>query len=158
MDFSLFLTGMLILAFIILPIFFYLRAQKKRREKLLNHFIELAEKHQAKVAESDIWNSNNCIGIDYASGKLFSLRIIEDQETTTLIDLNEVDKCLVTPMNKKGRDNSNERLDIIFKFKNSSLTDKTINFYNVNDSSIITDELKLAEKWANKVNGYLQKK
>lgn len=158
MDFSLFLIGMLILAILILPVFYIYRAQKNKGKKLSTHFIELAEKQQAIITESDIWNLNNCIGIDYVSGKLFYLRIAEDQESTTLVDLNEVDKCSVTPMNKKGRDNSNERLDLILKFKNSSLSDKKINFYNVNDSSIVTNELKLAEKWANKVNSYLQKK
>lgn len=161
MNISLFLIGMLFLAFFIVPVIYIHRVQRNKGKKLLKHFAELALKNGIKVTDSDMWNENNCIGIDEANGKIFVLNKTDEEEETTQICLKDVNQCKLSPTYRKMKGDKNgniaERIDIVFTL-NDGNAEKTINIYNINDSATLSEESALAEKWVNKVNEYLKKR
>lgn len=154
--------GMLFLGVFILPVFYIHWAQKNKGKIFLKHFTSTAAKNQVNVSDSDMWNTR-CIGIDKISGKLFALKKDNDQEETMLIDLKEIDNCIVSPTyrNIKGGGKTNkilERIDLTFTNKNSNVPGKSVNFYDSNENSPLGEEQVLAEKWASIINNYLQNK
>lgn len=158
MNITIFLIGMLSLAFFILPVIYIHRVQKNKGKKFLRNFAELALKNNINISDSDIWNDSNCIGIDDTNGKIFVLYITEEKEETIQIDLKSVSECKLSPTFRKVKGNKNgnitERIDLVFNFNDSS-TEKVINVYNINGNSSLAEEQILAEKWLNKVNSYI---
>ncbi|MGE0078916.1 MAG: hypothetical protein AB7S48_13735 [Bacteroidales bacterium] len=158
MSISLFLIGSLFLAIFILPVIYIHRVQKNKSKLFLKHFASVAAKNQVKITNSDIWNSNNCIGIDTNSNKLFTLIKKDNLEDTNLIDLQDVSQCNVSETYRKTKgnkhDNITERVDLILGFKNGSK--ETINFFNLNDNSFLSDEHSLAQKWTDIINTQIQ--
>jgi len=161
MNITLFLMGMLFLAFFIVPVIYIHRAQKNKGKNFLKHFADIALKENIKITHSEMWNENNCIGIDEVSGKLFILSKSDEKEETTQIDLKSVTQCKFSPTYRKIKGNKNisvtERIDIVFSF-NDSKPEKVVNFYNTNGSATLSEEPVFAEKWCNKINGYIQSK
>lgn len=161
MNITLFLMGMLFLAFFIVPVIYIHRAQKNKGKKLLKHFADLALKENIKITYSERWNENNCIGIDEVSGKIFILSKTEEKEETTQIDLKSATQCKLSPTYRKVKGNKNgnitERIDIVFSF-NDGKPEKVVNFYNTNGNTTLSEEPVIAEKWCNKINGYIQSK
>lgn len=161
MNLSLILTGLLFLGIFILPVFYIQLVQKNKGKNFLKHFTAFAEKHQAKVDEKDVWDSNNCIGIDTASGKLVVLKKNDTDEESILIDLKEVNKCFVSPTYKSIKGNKSnkilEQLDLVFTFKNANMVEKHVNFFVNSGNSTLSNQQVLADKWSNIVNKYLQK-
>ena len=161
MNISLFLIGMLFLAFFIVPVIYIHRVQKNKGKKLLKHFAELALENGIKINDSDIWNENNCIGIDETNGKIFLLNKTDENEETTQINLNDVNQCKLSPTYRKVKGDKSsgitERIDIIF-ILNEGNAEKVINIYNINSGATISEEPALAEKWFNRANEYIKKR
>ncbi|MGD9978240.1 MAG: hypothetical protein AB7S54_09945 [Bacteroidales bacterium] len=159
MNLSMVFIGLLFLAFFLGPVIYIHWVQKNKSKSKQKYFFALADKHQVTITEYDSWGTGNYIGIDADSGKMFVLKILDGNETTSLIDLNGVLKCRVVTVNKsfKGRSGKVlERIDLAFTFRDPSTPEKSITFYDVNDSSTLAEEQSLSEKWLDKVNGYLR--
>lgn len=159
MNISIFLMGVLFLAFFIVPVIYIHRAQKNKGKKFLKNFAELALKDSINISDCDMWNESNCIGIDKTNGKIFVLHKTQEKEETIQIDLKSVSECKLSPTFRKVKGNKNgnitERIDLVFNFNDSS-TEKVINFYNINGNASLADEQILAEKWLNKVSAYIK--
>lgn len=159
MNITIFLMGVLFLAFFIVPVIYIHRVQKNKGKKFLKNFAALAQKNNINLTNCDMWNNNNCIGMDEINGKVFVLYKTDDKEETIQVDLKSVSECKLSPTFRKVKGNKDgcitEKIDLVFNFNNSD-TQKVINFYNINGNTTLTDEQILAEKWLNKVTAYIK--
>lgn len=148
MDLVTTLIGLAFVVLTILPFVYFYFSQKNKTKKFLNSFFSLAEQHQVKVVQHDVWSNYAAIGLDPTSKKLFYYKNCGGDEQQALINLADVEKCSV--INKKRLHNEDQvidRLELVFTFRNAGLAQKTITFYSKDESMTHNGELQLVEKW-----------
>lgn len=159
--------GLIILVICILVVVLINHNKKKKKNQFKQTLLDLAEKNNCNISESDLWN-NTLIGIDKEAHQLFFIRESAAKKDNKEISLLEIQKCRVinsSRMVTNGGSTHNviDKLELVLNSRDPKQTDVTLEFYNTNrDNLFLNGELPLAEKWAGIVNeniaGIAQKK
>jgi len=152
--------GLVIIALTILPFIIFYLVKKMRQMKFMKDFIVLSEREKLKISQKEMWKNSYAIGIDDDSKKLFYFNKLKDKEKVTLIDLSEVERCRVvstdrTEKKQYGDSGPTNRLELVFTYKNSSIPEKSLEFYNRAEFMPSADECSHIEGWLNSVNSIL---
>jgi hypothetical protein len=162
MDIGSILLGIVVTAAISFPFALMIRGQRKRTRRILNHLSELANKHNAKLGLHEVCGEL-VIGFDDNQNKLFFLKIINEQHTEAIIDLQDVQHCKLVNNSKvlyreKGNVNLIDKISIAFTFKTKGKTEESLLIYDADESLQLTGELQLGEKWVSLINDRLKNK
>ncbi|WP_017730776.1 PH domain-containing protein [Nafulsella turpanensis] len=157
MDLGSVIIALVLLALCIVPFIYYSGVQKKKKKNFSKELINLAEQQNVKFSQYEVWSHYYGIGIDTSTNRLFYFKKREDKEQKAFIDLSEVEKCRVNNVNRMVNDNKIiDRLELVFKFRDSKMPEKALEFYNKEESMSLHEELQLSEKWANIINSNLK--
>lgn len=149
--------GLLTLACFVVPVIYLKRASKKEKNKFLKNFIQLAEQQQLSISRHDFWNHSFAIGIDINKNKLFYFKKCGDLDQEVLIDLYEVESCRLNNINRNVNQNKViDRLELVFTFRNPRLAQKTLVFYNKEETISLYEELAIIENWKTIINTHLE--
>ncbi len=146
------IVGIVIILICIIPFALMSINNKKKEKKLLRGLSAFAERNSFKISRYELWN-NSTIGIDDTSLTIFYTRKSRDIETSQQINLAEIQKCRVinssrTWSNKDGNFKVIDKLELVFSFQDKGKNEVVLEFYNAEyDSSTLTGELQLVEKW-----------
>lgn len=152
MDFvSIFIVLIVIVMFMmmfLLPSITSKQTQKKMHIKLS----ELAGKYQASVNMSTIMG-DSIIGLDEDKNLVFFYKIIDKNESSSMIDLNEMRDCKTinekrTIKSKTENFNKLERLGLLFIPKDKNKSEVVFEFYNAIDRSQLNLDIKALEQWS----------
>lgn len=151
MDSTTTIIGLAVLVLCIAPIIYFEMAKKAKRRKALNAFLLLAERHKLNISEYDLWN-RSAIGIDKETNKLLYVLNNGQETEETAVDLKAIQKCRIirTTHEQDRKAGAESVVDCIYLglLAKQTKTETLLLFYGANDSLTITDELRLAEKWA----------
>lgn len=160
MNITILLIGLFALALFVLPVFYLYWIQKNKAKQIHKHFMAEALKNGVTISESSTWGSTHCVGVDTRLKKLFVMHSNNDNtEETELIDINEIEKCIVLPIysNAHGSkaNKTVERIDLNIAFKNPKKSNKTLCFFNSREDHTPVEQQALAEKWARIINTHI---
>lgn len=153
--------GLGIIALTILPFIIFYFIKKMKQMKFMRDFIKLSESEKLSISQKDMWKNSYAIGIDTNSKKLFYFNKLKDKDRGTLIDLAEVERCRIvsidrTVKNQNGYTGPSNRLELVFTYKNSSIPEKSLEFYDRAEFMPSADECSHIESWLNTVNSNLK--
>lgn len=149
--------GLAALACFIVPVIYLQRRNMLEKKKFLKEFLQLAGQQQLTISANDFWNHSYAVGIDTNKDKLFFLKKQEGVDYKVLIDLTEVENCSLLNINRTINDSLViDRLALGFTFRNPKLAEKTLEFYNKEETMAVNDEYQLVEKWTTLINAHLQ--
>jgi hypothetical protein len=155
------IIGVWIIVLIILPFIISYLYNKMKAKKFEKDFLSLSEKEKIIISQKAFWKKCYSIGIDTDSKKLLYLNKHSEKEHGTLIDLSEIEKCMVvhtdkTVKSQNGNTNPTNRLDLVFTYKNSDMPEKVLEFYNNPEFMPTMDDFSHIENWLNIVNSNLK--
>lgn len=157
MDLGTSIVGVIIILICIIPFALMSINRRKKERKLLQGLTEIAQRNNCKISRYELWN-NSTIGIDDTTLMIFYTRKSKDIETSQQINLAEIQKCRIvnlsrTVSNKDGNFKVTEKLELAFSFQDKNRGEVVLEFYNTDyDSSTLTGELQLVEKWCKLFN------
>lgn len=152
MDFGTGIIGILFLLFCFIIFLILSRGNRKREKQLLQQLRKLAELGNFTISQYDIWK-DSAIGIDKITNTLFVIRELNNQPESYTINLAEIQKCRVINTNKaisnkEVRYKAIGKVELLFSNRNKNKPETRVEFYNLeNDSTTLSGELQLAEKW-----------
>lgn len=153
------LIGIVSLAFFIVPIVYLQIMKKNGRKKFLNNFMLLGRQHQVNISQHDFWNHSYAIGLDETANKLFFLKTAANTEQKISINLSEVEKCKLVNKNRTIDNNKIiDSLELVLTFRNPGMPEKTLEFYDREESMSVNEEVQLIEKWNTLINSRLEQK
>lgn len=156
MDLLTAIIGFGAIAACILPLIYFQMAEKKKRNKFLNDFLNSAAEQQVVVTQHEVWGHYYGLGLDVKANKLFYLKRWEGREEKAIIDLSNVERCRVNNVNRIVNDNKIiDRIDLVFNCGQQGTVTKALQFYNKEESMSLNEELMLVEKWASLCNARL---
>ena len=156
MDLGSVIFGIISLACFIVPIIYLQGKKNKEKKEFLKYFMKLAEQQQLIITEHDFWNHSYAIGIDTQKNKLFYLKKQEGKDQQVLIDLREVERCTIHNSNRTVNNNKIiDSIDLCFTFRNKK-PQKTLSFYNREESLSVNEEHQFSEKWNTLINSRLK--
>lgn len=160
MDTSSTLIGLVILAVFILPIILLHSSRKKRERKQLELFDQYVSSKGLSLKQRELWN-HYAIGMDVERNQLFYSKHHLDDNREQIVPLAEVALCEITREMIRPTSNSSEddlvldRLELSLRFKESGRQNLRLEFYNREESTGLSDELELTEKWRKRINSAL---
>jgi len=135
---------------------------KKKKNQLVQKLKELAQANNCTITQYDIVNSL-AIGIDEASAVVFFIKKAVNTQISQLVHLADIQKCnLVTTNKTVAEEGYNfktlDKLELVFNPRNRNDTQTVITFYEAYsaDSSTLSDEIAVAEKWCNMSNKIIE--
>ncbi|MEA4935944.1 MAG: hypothetical protein VB102_04785 [Paludibacter sp.] len=152
MDFILiFIVFIMILMFVmmfILPSIGSKRTQK-RMQLALN---TMAEKYNASVTRFTIMG-DSIIGLDEDKNLVLFYKLIDNNEISNVVDLNEMRDCKIvnekkTIKSKTENFNKLERLGLQFIATDKSKSDVILEFYHAKDRLQLNFDIKTLEQWS----------
>lgn len=159
MDFITGIIGLFVILLIIVPFMYFHFAQKARKKKFTNEFLDMAAKQGVVVTQYDVWSCYFAIGLDSRSNKLFYYRKRNNKEEQALVNLAEVDKCWVNHVKVAlNEDQVIGRLELVLHYRNGKSGEKALLFYSKEEFMTHFDELQLVEKWRGIVSPLLDSK
>jgi hypothetical protein len=152
---------LVILAVIVLPIIFHYLYKKMKDVRFHKDYLNLAERDNLVFSKKELWNNCYAIGIDNNSGKLLYANKKAGKTEATLIDLSEVEKCRIANINRtfknqNGNSNISDRLELIFSFRNSTIPEKVLEFYDSTKFMPTADDVAFIENWLQTVNSNIK--
>lgn len=133
---------------------------KKRKTNQLNSLKAIAIKQQGNISMHEL-HRDFAIGLDENANCLYFNRKIKDKETVQFVHLSELSQCKLIHSSrarnsKDNHDRLTEKLELCCLMSDRSKPDVVLEFYNIEDSMILTGELQTIEKWAGIVNSRLK--
>lgn len=161
MDTTAIISGLLLVALIIIPFFLHHLRQKKKKAKFLNDLLSLDKNEDSIISQKDLWRECYAIGINENSKKLLYINKIKDKEQNSVIDLSEVEGCRIVNTSRsvkipKGNLTVIDRIDLVLTFNRADLSEKALEFYDSTTFMTPDGEIPLAEKWLAIVNSNLK--
>ncbi|WP_152425248.1 hypothetical protein [Nafulsella turpanensis] len=157
MDLGSIIFGLFTLACFVVPVFYLQKLKKKEKKKFLKNFLDVAAQNGLVISQSDYWRHSYAIGIDSKANRLFYLKKRQGVEQKTVINLSEVVNCRLMNMSRKVNDSLVvDHVGLNLTFRNASMPEQTLEFYNKEESMGIDDELQLCEKWKAITDSLLQ--
>ena len=152
-------TTLIIITLVVLALLFTsMNSAKNKKKKKINDFLAMGKEHGLTFSQYEIGNWFS-IGLDEKSPGILVVNQQRPNEFQ-MIDLSIIKQCKATETstsvsNKKENMHITSRIDLIFYFKDKSTAPLSINFYNIEESFQISDELQLAKKWEKIINSVL---
>ena len=157
------LIGSVALVAMVAPVMYIHKTRKNKETSFISRFNELAMQNNVNIAQPETWNIHYAMGLDAAANKILYLKKNENQENMVVIDLRQVERCRVANKTHQVKSNGKniavtDSLHLAFILKDKSKADKTVEFYNGDESLCLRGELPLVEKWCDLINQQLKKK
>lgn len=159
MDTSSIITGIVVAAIIIFPLYYFYITKKRKDKKIKNDFFAMGSSVGISISEFDVCN-DFAIGTDPFLNKIIFYSNRNEKKNIQVVDTTEVKKCIPVIQRRNsgsGSSGSIEGLKLCFEFKNVTISPVFFEFYKETDDSILANELKLLEKWENLLNLKLSK-
>ncbi|MDD3722623.1 MAG: hypothetical protein PHW92_09060 [Lutibacter sp.] len=155
------ITGVILIAIFMLPFIFMLNGRKKKKKKLLESILTLANNHNCKISQQEI-SEEFAIGLDERANQLFFFKKIKDKEVAQHVNLDEIKSCKVIKTehnigNKSDNYKTIDKLDLHFSFLDKKNPDTSFTLYDVEENYGLDGEIQMIEKWSNIVNDRLIK-
>lgn len=152
MDSVTIIIGAVVTALCVLPFIIISRNKKRREKQFLQSLSNIAEKQNCKITLHEFFG-DFVIGLDEKANFFFFYKKMDQIEITEHINLAEIQKCKIvttarTVGEKKDSYTVTDKLELSFLSGDKSIPNKTIEFYNSQESMQLTGELQLLEKWA----------
>jgi hypothetical protein len=160
MDFISSIIGIGFLSILIVPLVWAHFSQKKKDTLFYDQYTKVAHEHGITVGTRELWNHNQCIGLDEHAHQLFYFRQLENDAEYKQINLAEFIKCDVVIQHKIFFVDNKEsqiinQVDLVFRPLRSKQPEVKIAFYNGDESLQLNNELLLANKWSSLVNDHI---
>lgn len=152
MDSGATIVGVIVLLICVIPFVLLSRNNRKRKQKVLDRLVRLADQKNCKISRYDIWN-NSAVGIDDTARWAFFTRKVNEVSIEYRVNLGEVQKCRVinsgrTVSRTDGNHRVIEKLELAFTYRDKNKGETALEFYNRDfDSPTLSGELQLTEKW-----------
>ncbi len=144
MDIGTSIIGGIIVLICILPfVLFYVKKQKQQ-QKIIHNLSNIAKMNNASIETNEIWN-HSAIGFDATNKMLFFSKKATDMDSFETLNLAEVQKSSIVKIQNKNQ--AIHRLELKFEFNDHNKHDKSIEFYDQNETLSLVNELELIEKW-----------
>jgi hypothetical protein len=157
MDASTILITAIMIAIFILPVVLTGRSYKKKKNKLLKDLSRNIKQQGYSLSQHEICG-NFIIGMDENSNTLFFYKKYVNNEISKVINLSEISGCQLLS-NTKNVSSKNqhysaiELIELVLSSAEKGRPDTILELYNTEfDSSNITEEFQIAEKWKKLVN------
>lgn len=157
-------TAIVALIIILIGIFPFVLINRKRKgaeKKLLKKFTELAQQHNCRISQYQLF-SNAILGMDENTGMVFFLKNNNDKFTKQQINLADIEKCRIeiAVVSGNGEDTAAfDKVDLLFTYRDKKMPDSRIGVYNgATDGVSLSDEIMLTEKWATKLSAKIKTK
>jgi hypothetical protein len=160
MDLGTLEIALVLVAICVVPFILMGRNKKKRDKQLLQLLLNSATKENCKITQSEYLN-DIAIGLDEANNKLFFFKKIEENEIAQHVNLLEMKSCGILNSNrpldsKKHKDVIIEKIGLSFTPIEKNKTHTIFEFFNSEETMLLSGELQLAQKWAKIVNDKLK--
>ena len=157
MDLISVIIGIISLAFFIVPVVYLQMVKKNEKKKFLDNFLLLAQQQQLNISEHDFWNHSYAIGLDDTNKKLFFLKTAGGTEQKISINIKEIEKCvLVNKSRIVDKSKVIDRLELVVTLRNVRQSEKTLEFYDREESMSVNEEVQLIEKWNKLINDRIE--
>lgn len=155
------ITGIIIIAVIILPIWYLIRTQSAGKRKLHKLLEESGKGSEFEATEHESW-SGKIIGIDRDHGKVAYANLKDASNHIHLVDLALYNRCFSDKTQKNNGSKNGESalsgISLHFVAREKGTPDYIIPLYSDEIDNELTNEIQLAEEWADKINSSLKKK
>lgn len=160
MDLETLEIALVLVAICIVPFIIMGTNKKKRDKQLLQLLLDSASKENCKITQSELLN-DVAIGLDETNNKLFFFKKIESIEIAQHVSLLEMKSCGILNSNrlmdsKKKKDVIIEKIGLSFTPLDKNKAHEIFEFFNSEETMLLSGELQLAQKWAKIVNNLLQ--
>ncbi len=160
MDLGTLEIAFVLVAICVVPFILMGRNKKKRDKELLQLLFDSAAKENCKITASEHLN-DIAIGLDEANNKLFFFKKIEKNEIAQHVNLLEMKSCGILNSNrpmdtKKNKDIIIEKIGLSFTPLEKNKVHTVFEFFNSEETMLLSGELQLAQKWMKIVNTILQ--
>jgi hypothetical protein len=150
-----------IVALVTLPFLFNNLYKKYKNQKFMKEFIRLSEKENIKISQKELWNNCYIIGIDNNSKKIFYTIKRYNNVETSLIDLAKVESCRISKIYgtlkaQSGNKKMEDKLELVFVFRNSDIPEKALEFYKSTEFMPNENDVALIENWSRIINSNLK--
>ena len=151
------LIGISFIATIITLFIIFSFFNKAKKKKKLAAFLSMAVKQKLILSYYELMEEFS-IGLDKKNLKIYYIKSNEHKEY--VFDLMLVKKCELVNVSRNISIKSKnisvvDRLELVLKYKDSTKTDTIIEFYNIDYSPHVNNELHLLEKWVQLINSLL---
>ncbi len=156
MNTSAIITSACIVVCILVPMFLYTAAQKRKKQQRVLKFLELGRSHELNLSEYD-FTYNIAIGLDKESNNLLFVHEHQQENKTQIISINNIKKCEISNISRSNGSGKNlvtiiDRAELVLKPKENTAKDQRLEFFNSDYDSHITTENELLDKWSLLIN------
>lgn len=144
MDLGTSIIGVIIIITCVLPFVLISIKKRKQHKKVIDNLSNIAKMNKATIETNEIWNQS-AIGFDATNKMLFFSKKASDSSTFEALNLSEIQKSSVVKFQNNNQPIN--RLELKFEFNDKNKSDKSIEFYNQNETLSLFNELELIEKW-----------
>jgi len=144
MDLGTSIIGVIIIITCVLPFVLISIKKRKQHKKVIDNLSNIAKMNKATIETNEIWNQS-AIGFDATNKMLFFSKKASDSDTFEALNLSEIQKSSIAKFQNNNQPIN--RLELKFEFNDKSKSDKSIEFYNQNETLSLVNELELIEKW-----------
>jgi len=160
MDLGTFIIAAVLVAVCVVPFMIMGRNKKKRDKQLVQLLFDTASKENCKITQSEFLN-DIAIGLDEIANKLFFFKKIDTIEIGQHVSLSEIKNCGLLNSNrpsnnKKDKDVIIEKIGLSFTPIDKNKASIVFEFFNSEETMLLSGELQLAQKWAKIVNEKLK--
>lgn len=139
--------GIILVIICVLPfILFSLNNSKKRKIRIQN-LVKKANESNATIQEKDDWN-RSIIGIDKRNKMLFFSKNSEEFDKFISINISELQKSRIERTENNHKVLEKLELELTFASKPTVV----LEFFNVNETRIILNEIEIIQKWQTLLN------
>lgn len=161
MDSGTAITGLVLLAISVVPIFVINRKRAKRGRGMLQLMTKAANEHNCKITEHEFCGDYS-VGMDKTNGYVFFIKESKEKADVQYINLAQVKSCKMDNTGRivtynKQNNKIVERLCLHFIPKEKDKPAIGWEFYNAEEKPQLSGELQSIEKWQNTINDYLKR-
>jgi hypothetical protein len=159
MDLGVTLIGIIIVVLCAMPFTLTYRNRKKKEKQFLLSLKELAQHHNCKITQYEVFGYF-AIGIDDAKSYVFFVLKTEEKLKQQYINLSNVKTCEITKINRSinKKETIIDHLSLNFGLVDKSKPNIALDFYNSDISYQLSGEIQSIEKWYKLINDLLKSK
>lgn len=154
------ITGIVIIALIIVPIWYLIHSQGAGKRKMEKELATLGQKGEMSISEHEAW-SNKVIGLDREHEKAAFFVQASPQSKILVADLKLFSRCQVErnllETQPKGNAIVYSSIRIRFIPREKATTEVAFPLFTDTEDMTLSNELQLAEEWSEKFNIVMKK-
>ena len=151
MDLGTTIVGAVLLVICIAPFILVRKRQLTKKNEKLQILNNLSQEHNCFIQEYEVCN-DFILGIDKSKNFLFFYKQSEETTHSQVINLQEIDKCVVIKKTRSINDKTIALIELNFIKKNEVTS---IIIYDEKTDLLISNELLVANKWSLIINSSL---